>query len=276
MNRDNASCNLCEGTDFRMIEDDEPPFKVLQCKRCSLVFVNPFPNGTGLEDHYDQNYYHEWIEAQKQQRIKMWARRLVKIETLRPAGRLLDIGCGEGSFLELAHSKGWQIAGTELSQFAADYASTRLGVKICRGEIFDANYSDSTFDVVTIWHVLEHVRDPGSYLREIRRVLKPSGLLILAVPNVNNCGMQTAYRLIKGRKLKLFSKQEKELHLYHFSTNTITDYLRHTGFRCLRLGPDFGIVEPSKRVVNFLSAIPYYLFGAKIFNAIEVIAAADK
>ena len=72
--------------------------------------------------------------------------------------------------------------------------------------------------------------------------------------------------------MKLFTENEKELHLYHFSTKTLQDYLKKAGFKCLELSPDFGIVEYSKRLINMISVIPYYLAGIKIFNAIEVYA----
>ena len=103
-------------------------------------------------------------------------------------------------------------------------------------------------------------------------MLKPSGLLVLAVPNVNDLLMKAAYGLFKFRRYRLFSKDDRELHLYHFSPRTIKAYMKAAGLRCLRLGPDNGIVEPAKKLINMAASVPYYLFGAKIFNAIEVCA----
>jgi hypothetical protein len=84
--------------------------------------------------------------------------------------------------------------------------------------------------------------------------------------------MQIAYRIIRQRKVELFTKGEKEIHLYHFSPKTLKRYLNETGFKCLKLSPDFGIVESSKKLVNMISVIPYYFAGIKIFNAIEAYA----
>ena len=106
--------------------------------------------------------------------------------------------------------------------------------------------------------------------------MKPDGLFVLAVPNVNNLILQYAYRLIKHRKLKLFTKGEKEIHLYHFSLVTLRRYLEETGFSCLRLAPDYGIIESAKKIVNWISVIPYYLGGIQIFNAIEVFVVPEK
>jgi len=106
--------------------------------------------------------------------------------------------------------------------------------------------------------------------------LKPDGLLVVAVPNVNDIVMQIAYGIIKRRKMKLFSKEEREVHLYHFSPETIKGYLDKTGFDCLKLSPDFGIVQYGKKLINDISIIPYYLAGIHIYNAIEVFAIRKK
>ncbi len=271
-----ANCNLCGQEKSKVIEDDEAPFKVLQCKNCSLVFVYPIPDRTQLKEHYDDNYYSDWLDTQKESRIRMWANRLNRLKRFRSGGSLLDVGCGEGTFLQLVKESGWQISGTELSPYAGKYASNALGSNIFCGEIFDARFSEDSFDVVTMWHVLEHVADPKRCLTEVHRIMKPDGLLVMAVPNVNDLVMQIAYRIIKRRKMKLFSKDEKEVHLYHFSAQTIRAYLDETGFECLRLSPDFGIIEPAKRFINVISVIPYYLAKIKIFNAIEIYAIAKK
>ena len=271
-----TNCNLCGQDEFKVIEDDEVPFKVLQCKNCSLVFVYPLPDRSELEEHYDDSYYRDWLDTQRESRIKMWNKRLAKLQRFSQGGTLLDVGCGEGTFLQLAEKNGWKTNGTEVSSYAARYAAGVSGADIFCGELHDARYPENSFDVVTVWHVLEHVRDPKRYLEEIQYILKPDGLLVIAVPNLNNLVMQIAYRIIKRRKLKLFSKDEKEVHLYHFSAQTIKAYLDKTGFECLRLSPDFGIIEPSKRLINMISVIPYYLAKIKIFNAIEIYAIAKK
>ena len=268
-------CNLCGCKEFKIIEDDEAPYKVLGCKMCSLVFVHPQPESRELAEHYNEDYYHEWVGRQKEKRIKMWAARLSKVEKYRKAGRLLDVGCGDGVLLNLAKKRGWQVAGTELSSFAARRASDILGEDIFCGELFDASYPEKNFDVVTLWHVLEHVKDPLKYLFEIRRIIKSDGLLVIAVPNVNDLVMQVAYRLIRGGKMKLYSQKDREVHLYHFSPETVTRYFRRAGFNCLRFGPDFGVVETAKKGINLLAAMLSYVSGMKVYNAIEVYAVPD-
>jgi SAM-dependent methyltransferase len=183
-------------------------------------------------------------------------------------------GCGmrDSAFLQLAQNNGWEIRGTEYSPYAAKFAGDLLKADIYCGHLMDARYEDSFFDVVTFWHVLEHLHDPMRYLQEAHRILKPSGQLVIAVPNVNDYIMQLAYRLVKGRSLKLFSKDDREIHLYHFSAETLRKYLRETGFECQKISPDYGITDYSKKLINTISVAIYYTTGLKIFNALEAHA----
>lgn len=268
-------CNLCGEKRFKIREVAEPPFKVLQCLGCGLVFVHPFPDGAGLAEHYDESYYKDWIGAQKEKRTVMWEKRLNGLEKICPKGRLLDVGCGNGAFLDLAQKRGWEVSGTEYSSYAAQYAGKTLGISVFNGELADAAYPGASFDAVTMWHVLEHVTDPQRYLKEAARILKPSGTLVLAVPNVNDLLMKAAYLLFRFKRYRLFSRNDREVHLYHFSPETLKASLAAAGLRCLRLGPDNGIVEPAKKLINMTASVPYYLFGINIFNAIEVYAVKE-
>jgi len=265
-------CNLCGEDKFKIVEDEEKPYYVLKCLHCGLVFVDPVPDMSYLATHYDESYYADWMAAQQTKRLKMWERRLKSIEKASQKGRLLDVGCATGDFLQQAQNSGWEIRGTEFSPYAAAYARDNLKADIFCGHLVDAHYDDSFFDVVTFWHVLEHVTDPTGYLQEAHRILKPAGLLVVAVPNVNDYPMQIAYRIVKGRPLKLFSKDDREIHLFHFSADTLRTYLQKTGFDGIRIAPDHGITDCSKKMINYLAVIFYYATGLKIFNALEVYA----
>lgn len=189
-----------------------------------------------------------------------------------PRGRLLDVGCATGAFLQLAQQNGWEVAGTEYSQYAAAFAKNLLKTDIFCGHLADAKFEEASFDVVTFWHVLEHVNDPMGYLREAYRVLKPSGLLVIAVPNVNDHIMQIVYRIVKGRRFKLFSREDREVHLFHFSADTLRRYLQKTGFHCLGISPDYGITNLSKKMINAVAVSLYHMTGLMFFNALEIRA----
>jgi SAM-dependent methyltransferase len=265
-------CDLCGCDQFSVVESCAPPCRVLRCQCCSLVFVHPFPSADILRDHYSDDYYREWIDAQRDRRLAMWEARLNRLERRTPRGRILDVGCGEGAFLELAAARGWEIWGTELSVDGARHSSARLGREMYRGELHEARLPSGFFDVVTLWHVLEHVRQPSRYLDEIRRILRPDGLCVIAVPNVDDLFMRAAYRIVRGRPPRLYSGQDREIHLFHFSAATIDQYLKKAGFNVCRIGPDFGIIEHGKRIINLTAAAFLYVSGLMLCNALEVHA----
>lgn len=268
----NSHCPICRAVLCQIVEYAEPPHRVVRCVECGMVYVDPLPDSEKLTRHYNESYYAEWVSSQRKKRECMWARRLKIIEQWARPGALLDIGCGEGLFLEVAKKGGWQVDGTEVSEHAANFASQRLQQPIFCGELGQADLAPGSFDVVTLWHVLEHTTQPLDTLTAARRLVKPDGRLVLAVPNVNDRIMQTVYRLIKGRKPRLFSLGDKEIHLYHFSADTLKMLIELAGFECLSIHPDFGIVEPSKKLINFLAASIHRLTGAHCYNAIQVIA----
>jgi 2-polyprenyl-3-methyl-5-hydroxy-6-metoxy-1,4-benzoquinol methylase len=265
-------CDLCYSEKYCVVEPGEHKYKVLKCSRCGLVYVYPKPPKRELKRHYNSDYYHEWMDRQKQRRVHMWQKRLKAISRETAIGRLLDIGCGEGLFLKIAQENGWSVEGTEISEFACKSAAQNIGKEIWTGEVWDACFYTASFDVVTIWHVLEHGVDPLKTLKEARRVLKSDGLCVVAVPNLNDWCMQLAYWLLKRKRLSLFSPDDKELHLYHFSVHTLENILIRAGFDKIKIRPDFGIIEPGKKLVNFLATIPFYLMNLHLYNSLEAIA----
>lgn len=265
-------CPLCSSTRCELAETTEPPHRLVRCADCSLVFVDPIPDSGELSRHYDQDYYAEWVSTQRDKRERMWSRRLKGIENKSTGGDILDVGCGDGLFLELAKRNGWRVQGTDVSAYAAGFASERLGQSVFCGEIWDAGFHEQSFDVVTLWHVLEHTTQPACVLHEVRRVLKAGGTLVLAVPNLNDHLMRLAYRLVKGRRLRRFSLRDKEIHLFHFSVNSIRRLLDAAGFECQQIGPDFGIVELAYRLVNWPAAVLFYILGVHWYNSIQAVA----
>ena len=266
-----GNCVLCNGTTPEVIEECKKEFNVLECPGCGLVYVSPLPEKVLIESAHSDSYYAPWLEDQRSKRIKMWEKRLRTLNRLSVnKGRLLDIGCAEGLFPEVAGKDGWDVTGTEISHFAAQYGKEKLGLNIIQGELIDMKFPNNTFDAVTMWHVLEHTRDPIAVLREIRRILKDNGVFILAIPNLNNFIFQLAYKLIRGRRMHLFDPDDRELHLYHFTTETIRLALEKTGFSVQKILPDMGIVQRHIKVLNQFAAAGSFLTGRIITDAIEV------
>ena len=265
-----VNCNLCGSNDATTLEQEEP-LALVKCRRCGLIYVNPQPSKQELFKHYGQeNYYAEWLGEQFQARKKMWQRRFRKIQTLKAPGRLLDVGCGSGIFLDEVKIHGWQVWGTEVSEFAVKHARDTFGIEVFKGELPDARFSDESFDVITIWHVLEHTKDPFNTLKEVRRILKSDGVVIIAVPNVHCYLYNIAYTLIKLRRPKLLYLDSKEIHLYHFHTGTLKRMLEKGGLSTVKFDVDRERILMRERIIDEVGWALYKITRVNISNTIEV------
>jgi 2-polyprenyl-3-methyl-5-hydroxy-6-metoxy-1,4-benzoquinol methylase len=268
----NVNCNLCGGKQSTLVQSCAPPYSVVKCKSCGLVYTNPQPDPAILEDHYQEEYYREWIQSQAAPRLSLWKKRVRTIGRYKTAGRLLDVGCGIGTFLDVAKKSGWDVQGTEVSGYAVRYIKETYGIHVEKGLFEQLNFPENHFDVITFWHSLEHVADPAVNLSYARTLLKDNGLMIVACPNVNNYIMYFLYRLVKGRRLALFSPDAKEQHLFHFSEATITQLAAKCGFKVIKNSPDLSKVTAGKKIIDWLTAVLFF-FTRKNFGEAFVMVA---
>lgn len=265
-----SACNLCGGTEWQLLEEAAGT-RVVQCA-CGLAFVIPQPARPEIEHVYDQEYYSSWKD-QERRRTRIWRRRIERLQmpTGRP-GLLLDVGCGTGTFLQVARGRGWEVVGTELSRHGADTAA-KDGFRVHTGEVWEAHLPSDMFDVVSCWHVIEHVTDPRRFLTECYRVMRPGGTLVLATPNLDDRIFRAAYLLVRGRRVRLFEPGERELHLFFFSASTLERLAREVGFERVVLGFDRGAAATrGKVVVNEIAHAWYCLSGKNWGMALELTA----
>ena len=261
-------CNLCGGTEFTVVED-HGAVRVVRCA-CQLVFITPVPSRGEIEKTYQESYYEPWKE-QEVARRQIWTRRLQALTQLGGRrGRLLDVGCGDGTFLRLAQADGWQVSGTELS---VDAVARATDLDVHCGEVWEVDWPEGRFDVVTSWHVIEHTADPKRMVEELFRVVRPGGWIVLATPNLHDYIFRLGYLAGRGRWPTLYEADERELHLFQFSAETLSRLVQAVGFTDVQVGFDRGAAAVSiKRLVNEFAYGWYRLTGLNWGIGLELVA----
>lgn len=265
------NCNLCGQNNYKIVQL-AGAYEVVKCKNCRLIYVNPQPEEAVLFNNYNQDYFAPWMKEQFAAREKMWKRRLKKIQTFKKTGKLLDVGCGTGLFINEARSKGWDVYGTEISSYAVDHVKKTFGIEVFEGKLNDANFPENFFDVITFWHVLEHTTDPLGNLIGAKRVLRPDGVMVVATPNIRNYIYNFFYLLIKLKREKLFSSSDREIHLYHFSADTLKKMIEKAGFASIRFDVDKERVALGKCIIDTCAWIIYKTLRVNFGMALEVWA----
>ena len=214
-------CNICQN-DCSSVLITKDGCDIYQCAKCGLGFTYPQPEA--LEEQYDSSYF-DLYRRRHAFRVKRGDKRLRRIELLKAPGRLLDVGCSLGYFVEAANARGWQACGVEISPYAAEEARA-LGLEVKTGALEQAGYPDGSFDCVTMWDVLEHVPDPTKHMLEIRRILAPGGMVVVGTPNLAHI----AFR----RKRKHWRHLKPREHIFYFNQSSMMRLFEKTGFDVIR------------------------------------------
>ncbi len=256
---------------FRASGEEMLVDQLVRCRRCSLQYVNPRLRGDLILDAYTEGDDPAYV-SQLQARERTFAAALAEIERAAgTTGTLLDIGTAAGAFVAAAQQRGWAAEGCEPNRWLADWGARHYGITIRQGGVFDQDYPAHSFDVVTLWDVIEHTPDPRRVLEHCRRLLKPGGLLVVNYPDIGSW----IARLMGRRWLFLTS-----VHLYYFDRKTMRRLLQSTDFtvetvrpHVQRLELDYilfraGILSPlvsqmARRVARTVGAgraqVPYWL-----------------
>jgi SAM-dependent methyltransferase len=221
---DHIPCPLCGGWNHRQrfvardrLVGRPGAFPVVQCAGCGLTFLNPRPTPDSLGAYYPDIYYPLDAEPAHSalaiahgllSRVETWLSRTDKGHV-----RLLDVGCGTGLFLHLAQQRGLRVKGIELSGSAAAYARHNYALDVQEGTVESVELAPQSFDIITMWHVLEHLPDPVATLRHLDAALAPGGLLLAGVPNIGSLEAR-----IFGRR---WFSLDAPRHLTHFSPATL-------------------------------------------------------
>ncbi len=247
-----ARCKICAGAQFRPLTA-APAVNYVECAGCGVIFLNPQPTVQTLKQQYTRAGLLEsgpasaWFQK-KLYFVRQAARdRLQEVRRYIRQGDLLDVGCGMGDFCAVARGAGFRVFGTEFSDAYADHTTQVVGLQdIFIGRLQDIDFGGRQFDVITLWHVLEHLPDPLETLICLRRVLKPGGVLGVEVPNTEQARARPMYR----SDLEDYPLDRLE-HLFYYSERSLQHLCERAGFH--RLAVTFvDAHQPARHLLKLL------------------------
>ncbi len=219
---------------YRASADELLTDPLVRCRRCGLKYVNPRPRGAEIVEAYSQGADPTYV-SQVDARERTFNDALARIEKLHPVrGRLLDIGTAAGAFLAAARARGWDVDGCEPNRWLAEWGTRHYGIPIRPGDLFAQSFTPASFDVVTLWDVIEHTPDPARVIGHVSELLTPGGLLVINYPDIGSW----IARLL-GRRWPFLSS----VHLYYFTRQTIVRFLEQHGLEVLEIRPHFQRLE---------------------------------
>ncbi|MFZ1006648.1 MAG: class I SAM-dependent methyltransferase [Candidatus Sulfotelmatobacter sp.] len=200
-------------------------YQLARCRFCSLVWLKDPPPPDEMGDHYGVDYDRAIAAAGDDP--DHWTERRDALLKYKSGGSVLDLGCSSGGFLRSLKGPAWNLYGIEMSEEVARRAETATGAKVFVGDILDAPFSPNTFDVITCFHVFEHLYEPREVLLRVAQWLKPGGVFFAMMPNIDSAG-----RRIFG---SYWYALELPRHTYHFSPQSLSRMADSVGLRQLSI-----------------------------------------
>jgi 2-polyprenyl-3-methyl-5-hydroxy-6-metoxy-1,4-benzoquinol methylase len=245
-----VNCNIC-GTDSTSLIVVQNGYRMVKCKNCGLVYLNPRLDQQTLIKLYTGYHQREGKDEHA------WARLMEKNfkevslllnKTFTEKGRILDLGCGYGHFIEIMRDCGWAECGIDPSSRVL-YNAKKKGLNVIETSIDDISFPNNSFDVVTAFYVLEHLPDPLSTAKKIYEMLKPGGVMVIRVPHTT-----PIVRFLSIFKIDN-NLYDTPYHLYDFSPGTITVLLKKAGFSLIQVMPGSPTFPPKdfERVISIVS-----------------------
>ncbi len=221
------SCPLCKNEEQKIVYDSIPT--LVRCTECGFAHnLSQYSKGLYSDEYFTQkgivtgrDFFSEWSRLYD---IARFSQEIRNIKKFKKAGKVLDIGCATGSFMEMIYREGFEPYGTDVSEFAVNYIKTNFGFPAFCGFLSDISFEKSFFDVITLHHVLEHISDPVAFLcNDVKSILKNDGLLIIEVPNFGS--LESRINKDNWEDLKPWE------HLNQFTQTTLRTCLDKAGFK---------------------------------------------
>ncbi len=232
-------CNSSQTKLFLVCKDNtvsRETFNIVECISCGFKFTNPRPEAEKLGAYYKSEEYVAHSNTNKgfinsvYQLVRKYTllKKLKLISEFYKTGKILDIGCGTGEFLKTFNDAKWDTLGIEPSADVRKIVIENNGLDV-RDEEEIKNLETESFDVITMWHVLEHVPQLNDRIEDLKRLLKPKGILVIAVPNCNSLDAK-----IYAENWAAFDVPR---HLYHFNPNDVDTLFKNHELNVFRVLP---------------------------------------
>ncbi|MBE0639304.1 MAG: class I SAM-dependent methyltransferase [Bacteroidales bacterium] len=237
-----SHCPVCDNDQFQLFKKivdhflTKEEFQVVQCNNCGFLFTNPRPAQSEISRYYQSDEYisHNknkvgWLSSVYNivRNISLY-RKYKLIAKHKTASKILDIGCGTGDFLHFMKKKGWEVTGIEPADSPRGFALQNYNI-----DVFDEkelpHLPFGNFDVITLWHVLEHVPDLNLLIKQIKNLLKSDGLLVVALPNHESWDA--------GHYQTFWAAWDVPRHFYHFSKKTFSLIIKNHQLKIISSHP---------------------------------------
>jgi SAM-dependent methyltransferase len=246
----------CASSDHTLLD------RVVRCRACDMVYISPRLDASLIQGGYEAVEDPVFV-AQNPQRIRTFAKSIRAILSrtgMDPRGkRLLDVGCAGGAFPAAARDAGFVAQGIEPSRWLSGYGRKTYGLDIRQGILERGVYPESSFDVVTLWDVIEHVPEPHEILTTIHGLLTPRGYLWVNYPDIGSIVAK-----LMGWRWPFWLS----VHLHYYVRTTMRRQLERAGFEVLYITPHWQQLQFGYVMQRAAGIVPPLKFAAKLVNAI--------
>ena len=258
-------CRFCQDQGIKIFLPGKK-FKLLKCQKCNIVFTSPFLSNEDLttfnKNRYGQkNNWHEY-SSRLPLLLKKTKEIIVEIQKFKKRGKFLDIGCGFGLLLKAAKEQGFDVLGIEKEAETAKIAKEKFNLRVLTKEFNQVQLPEFSFDVISCFDVLEHIPEPKQFLKNIKKLLKKDGLLVIQSPNIESImakitGVQWNWLLLPN-------------HLWHFTPKTLSILLTSNGFKILKLKTLDDLSEFNFNLIDVLGIKKSNFLSKIIWKAIRI------
>ncbi len=228
----NIICTICGCSKHNFLFSKDQ-WQVHMCKNCGLGVLEPRPS----RDQIERMYGHDYFQVHYSNKLSLYSPEMVRrlqqenhrirfFSKFKNDGKILDIGCGRGYFLLACRKHGYNVEGIDISAAAATHISEEFKIRVHIGKLENIKLKELAFDVITLWHSLEHTSDPNLYIQMAAKWLKDDGILVIDVPNYEGYDARMYWNN--------WPHWDLPFHFYHFNPGSLSALLRKHGFIIVR------------------------------------------